>query len=195
MVRRGCNEPKSLLHWCKMGLHRCERGFGWCTRLLGDLCSLGSKRPFAPSPKHCSPFGQFPRSAASHSYGAKFYTRGGGAYKRGGGYKDSAVGDFKNLHPPPPRSPLKTHAAKKIGGGGGYIISPWNSCCHLNLFDSASVRENQTCTRLRSTISRHLLPPIPRWGKTWIHTRDPVEILGLPTEKVVFRYRKRANSP
>ena len=26
--------------------------------------------------------------------------------------------------------------------------------------------ENQACTELRSTISRHLLPPIPRWGKT-----------------------------
>ena len=25
-------------------------------------------------------------------------------------------------------------------------------------------RENQTCTELRSTISRHLLPPISRWG-------------------------------
>ena len=28
-----------------------------------------------------------------------------------------------------------------------------------------TVRENQTCTELRSTISRHLLPPISRWGK------------------------------
>ena len=29
-----------------------------------------------------------------------------------------------------------------------------------------SIRENQTCTELRSTISRHLLPPVSRWRKT-----------------------------
>ena len=54
-----------------MGMHRCKRGFGWCKRLLGGLCSLGpkeSKRPFAPSPNHfwrLSLCGQFPRSTAS----------------------------------------------------------------------------------------------------------------------------------
>ena len=31
---------------------------------------------------------------------------------------------------------------------------------------SQNFRENQTCTELRSTTSRHLLPPISRWGKT-----------------------------
>ena len=60
-----------------MGLHRCKRGFGWCKRLLGDLCSLGpkeSKGPFAPSPNHfrrLSLFGQFLRSTASQ--GTVFY--------------------------------------------------------------------------------------------------------------------------
>ena len=49
VVRRGCKRSfgtpraRGLLHWCEMGLHRCKRGFGWCRRLLGDLCSLGPK--------------------------------------------------------------------------------------------------------------------------------------------------------
>ena len=34
---------KRPLHWCEMGSHQCKRGFGWCTRLLGDLCSLNPK--------------------------------------------------------------------------------------------------------------------------------------------------------
>ena len=39
-------------------------------------------------------------------------------------------------------------------------------CCLGALLVSAYfLRENQTCTELRSTISRHLLPPISRWGK------------------------------
>ena len=43
---KGLLDPASkrgLLHWCKMRLHRVKRGFGWCKRLLGDLCSLGPK--------------------------------------------------------------------------------------------------------------------------------------------------------
>ena len=32
--------------------------------------------------------------------------------------------------------------------------------------NNSSIRENQTCTELRYTISRHLSPPISRWGKT-----------------------------
>ena len=31
---------------------------------------------------------------------------------------------------------------------------------------SEKLRENKACTKLRSTISRHLLPPIFQWGKT-----------------------------
>ena len=67
------SRARGLLRWCEVGLHRCKRGFGWCKRLLDDLCSLGpkeSKRPCAPSPNHfwrLSPFGQFPRSTASQT--------------------------------------------------------------------------------------------------------------------------------
>ena len=34
------------------------------------------------------------------------------------------------------------------------------------LYDVSFFRGNQTCTELRSTISRHVLPPISRWRKT-----------------------------
>ena len=37
-------------------------------------------------------------------------------------------------------------------------------------------RENQTCTELRSTISRHLSPPISRWGKQCKEKRIPVPV-------------------
>ena len=46
--------------------------------------------------------------------------------------------------------------------------------------------------KLRATISRHLLPPISRWGrKQWIYIRDPVETVGLPTERVVFPVQEK----
>ena len=40
----------------------------------------------------------------------------------------------------------------------------WNGLSFRKLLKR--IRENQTCTELRSTISRHLLPPISGWGKT-----------------------------
>ena len=50
---------KVFLHWCKKGLHRCITGFGWCKRLLGDLCSLGPKHLLHPL---LTTFGKFPFS-------------------------------------------------------------------------------------------------------------------------------------
>ena len=52
------------------------------------------------------------------------------------------------------------------------------------------IRENQTCTALRSTISRHILPPISRWGNQWIHTGDPVDISSETTIKVKFSFSR-----
>ena len=37
--------------------------------------------------------------------------------------------------------------------------------------------------------------PTPGGGKQWIHIGDPVEIVGLPTEKGGFRYRKKGLFP
>ena len=58
-------------------------------------------------------------------------------------------------------------------------------------------RNLKTCTELRSTISRHLLPPVSRWGENmqWIHTGDPVEIVGLTTERGVSGTRKAPIPP
>ena len=53
--------------------------------------------------------------------------------------------------------------------------------CALNI-----LRENQTCTTLRFTISHRLCPQFPCGGKLWIHTGNPVEIVGLPTETASF---------
>ena len=39
---------KVLLHWCKRELHRCQTGFGWCKKLLGDLCPLGPRHLLHP---------------------------------------------------------------------------------------------------------------------------------------------------
>ena len=39
---------KGHLRWRKRELHRCKIGFRWCKRLLGDLCSLGSKNLLHP---------------------------------------------------------------------------------------------------------------------------------------------------
>ena len=52
-------------------------------------------------------------------------------------------------------------------------------------------RENQTCTDLRSTISRHLLPPISRW----VHTEDSVEIVRLPIETGHFPVPENGKFP
>ena len=35
--------PLQVLHWCKVGLHRCKKGFWVVQRLLGDLCLLSPK--------------------------------------------------------------------------------------------------------------------------------------------------------
>ena len=51
--------------------------------------------------------------------------------------------------------------------------------------------KNQTCTELRGTILRHLLPPMKRW----IHTRDPVEIVGLPKERGGFPVPEKSQFP
>ena len=56
--------------------------------------------------------------------------------------------------------------------------------------DPANIGEVQTCAALRSTICVTFAPL-----KQWIHIRNPAEIVGLPTERGVFRSRKRANSP
>ena len=43
----------------------------------------------------------------------------------------------------------------------------WRFCHHGREVEFVTiVRENQTCSDLRATISRHLLPPISQWGKT-----------------------------
>ena len=45
-----------------------------------------------------------------------------------------------------------------------------------------AIRENETCTNLRATISRHVLPPFPGRGTLAIHAGDSLENLGLPRE-------------
>ena len=40
LLGQGSEKP---LHWCEMGLHRCQTGSPWCKILLGDLCSLDSE--------------------------------------------------------------------------------------------------------------------------------------------------------
>ena len=67
------------------------------------------------------------------------------------------------------------------------------------LWTNAEIRENQTCTKLRSTISRHLLPPISRWGKAVDSYRRSCRNSKTSHRKGGgrggFRYRKRADSP
>ena len=41
LLGEGCQRPLALVQ--KRELHWCKTGFGWCQRLLGDLCSLGAK--------------------------------------------------------------------------------------------------------------------------------------------------------
>ena len=43
---------KSLLHWGKMALHRCKKGFAVLQKTLGRPLLLGSRRPFVPYPNH-----------------------------------------------------------------------------------------------------------------------------------------------
>ena len=61
MLRGGCKRsfgsreqrsPKSLLHHPKLLLHRCKMGFWVVQKTFRRPLLPGSKRPFAPSPKH-----------------------------------------------------------------------------------------------------------------------------------------------
>ena len=61
-----------------------------------------------------------------------------------------------------PRPSLLYHEVWNPGPPNPQIICNENH--HLALF--GSLKENQTCTELRVTISRHLLAPNSRWGKT-----------------------------
>ena len=60
---------------------------------------------------------------------------------------------------------------KRQAAGAGFWGRFWTGSPHrkkgkIPFCTRAKKGENQTCTELRSTISRHLLPPISRWGKT-----------------------------
>ena len=59
------------------------------------------------------------------------------------------------------------------------------------------IREKQTCTELRSTISRHLLHPISRWEKTVDSYRRSCRNCRTSHRKggAGFRYRKRPVPP
>ena len=56
------NGAKRFLYWRKLALRRCKASLEWCKRLLGDLCSLGSRRPFARFAHH---FREFPMLSPS----------------------------------------------------------------------------------------------------------------------------------
>ena len=61
----------------------------------------------------------------------------------------------------------------------------------FRLLQNKSYESKAGCNRTPATV---LLCPLFWWGKQWIHTGDPVEIVGLPQTEGVFRYQKSANS-
>ena len=59
--------------------------------------------------------------------------------------------------------PIVTHGTNKEGHSSGWQIG--EQCLRRWLPGTTPVRENQTCTNLRATVSRHVLPPFPGGGK------------------------------
>ena len=69
-------------------------------------------------------------------------------------------------------------------------MDTFQSCVNLKF------SENQTCTELRATIFRvTFCPQFPGGGKQWIHSGDPVDLAGLPTEKGGFPLRQKGHFP
>ena len=69
----GPRAPNSSCTGAKKGLHRCKTGFGWCKRLLGDLCSLAPKHLLHPL---LTTFGKLPFSGSlPESWGRKYTSK------------------------------------------------------------------------------------------------------------------------
>ena len=123
---KGLLDPgsKVRLHWRKRGLHRCKTGFGWCKRLLGDLCSLGPKHLLHPLLTTLGTFGV--SGPCSRHSGSQPYSyqvgRHGGVESTFGKYRFCLFIERKNSQQAPKGPPNEDPTQKRTQGECSQIL-------------------------------------------------------------------------